>query len=180
MMGQSDAMGPSDATGQPDATGQSDATGRFDATGQFDPFANQGGPAAEDAASLAEARRVTDEQLRNADYSVDLPEPLGGEREGGADLTGEDSDTGAAGDPDGGPLGDPRVGSAGDPDAASASDLDPASASELDPASAGDQDADSPAHAERHARRLLAGEGAPIDDAPVSTARANAAERSGD
>ena len=46
--------------------------------GQFDQFANQGGPAAESADALAEARRVTDEQLKNADYAGDLPEPLGG------------------------------------------------------------------------------------------------------
>ena len=125
--------------------------GQSDAPGQFDPFANQGGPAAEDAESLAEARRVTDEQLRNADYSVDLPEPLGN----------ADDDTTA-------------VSPAADPDAASAGDPDAASAIDTGTASAGGTSREEPA------RRLLADEGAPIDDAPVSAARADAVEHSDD
>lgn len=56
--------------------------------GQFDQFANQGGPAAESAESLAAAKRKTDEQLASADYSGDLPEPLAEGR--GADTAGAD------------------------------------------------------------------------------------------
>ncbi len=62
--------------------------------GQFDQFANQGGPAAENAESLAAAKRKTDEQLASADYSGDLPEPLAGGRHVAAP-----DDTGPA-DPD--------------------------------------------------------------------------------
>ena len=44
---------------------------------QFDQFANQGGAAAWNPDEEAvEARRVAEEQLRTADYSGDLPEPL--------------------------------------------------------------------------------------------------------
>ncbi|MFP7834366.1 hypothetical protein [Marisediminicola sp. LYQ134] len=45
--------------------------------GQFDQFANQGGAAAWDPDEAAEAKRVAEEQLQNADYAGDLPEPLG-------------------------------------------------------------------------------------------------------
>ena len=45
--------------------------------GQFDQFANQGGAAAWDPSETAEAKRVAEEQLKNADYSGGLPEPLG-------------------------------------------------------------------------------------------------------
>ncbi len=44
--------------------------------GQFDQFANQGGAAAWDPDETAEAKRVAEEQLKNADYAGDLPEPL--------------------------------------------------------------------------------------------------------
>ncbi|MET3769164.1 hypothetical protein ABIB15_001852 [Marisediminicola sp. UYEF4] len=44
--------------------------------GQFDQFANQGGAAAWDPDETAEAQRVAEEQLKNADYAGDLPEPL--------------------------------------------------------------------------------------------------------
>ena len=44
--------------------------------GQFDQFANQGGAAAWDPDVTAEAKRVAEEQLKNADYAGDLPEPL--------------------------------------------------------------------------------------------------------
>lgn len=45
-------------------------------TATFDQFANQGGAGAESADALAEARRLSDEHLQNADYAGDLPEPL--------------------------------------------------------------------------------------------------------
>lgn len=57
---------------------------------QFDQFANQGGPAAENAEALAAAKRKTDEQLLAADYSGDLPEPLQG---GGLEETDSESRT---------------------------------------------------------------------------------------
>lgn len=44
---------------------------------QFDQFANQGGAAAWDPTKTAEAKRVAEEQLQNADYSGTVPEPLG-------------------------------------------------------------------------------------------------------
>jgi len=44
--------------------------------GQFDQFANQGGAAAWDPDETAKAQRVAEEQLKNADYAGDLPEPL--------------------------------------------------------------------------------------------------------
>lgn len=44
--------------------------------GQFDQFANQGGAAAWDPDETAKAKRVAEEQLKNADYAGDLPEPL--------------------------------------------------------------------------------------------------------
>lgn len=44
---------------------------------QFDQFANQGGAAAWDPTKTAEAKRVAEEQLQNADYSGTIPEPLG-------------------------------------------------------------------------------------------------------
>lgn len=43
----------------------------------FDQFANQGGAAAWDPTKTAEAQRIAEEQLRNADYAGDFPEPLG-------------------------------------------------------------------------------------------------------
>lgn len=43
----------------------------------FDQFANQGGPAADGPAEMAEAKRVAEEHLRNADYDGHVPEPLG-------------------------------------------------------------------------------------------------------
>ena len=44
--------------------------------GQFDQFANQGGAAAWDPDETAEAKRIAEEHLKNADYAGDLPEPL--------------------------------------------------------------------------------------------------------
>ena len=44
---------------------------------QFDQFANQGGAAAWDPTKTAEAKRIAEEQLQNADYSGTVPEPLG-------------------------------------------------------------------------------------------------------
>lgn len=44
---------------------------------KFDQFANQGGAAAWDPTRTAEAKRVAEEQLQNADYSGTVPEPLG-------------------------------------------------------------------------------------------------------
>lgn len=52
--------------------------------GQFDQFANQGGAAAWDPDVTAEAKRVAEEQLKNADYAGDLPEPLSQGAEPGA------------------------------------------------------------------------------------------------
>ncbi|HEV7956697.1 MAG: hypothetical protein JWL94_1057 [Microbacteriaceae bacterium] len=43
----------------------------------FDQFANQGGAAAWDPEQTAEAKRVAEEQLQNADYTGGFPEPLG-------------------------------------------------------------------------------------------------------
>lgn len=43
--------------------------------GHFDQFANQGGAAAWDPDETAEAKRVAEEQLNNAETG-DLPEPL--------------------------------------------------------------------------------------------------------
>lgn len=45
--------------------------------GTFDQFANQGGAAAWNPEETAEAKRIAEEQLKNADYAGDLPEPLG-------------------------------------------------------------------------------------------------------
>lgn len=73
--------------------------------GQFDQFANQGGAAAWDPDEAAKAKLIGEEQLRNADYAGDLPEPLGsdqGDPDGGE--PGEpDPDTAVFTDPDGAP-----------------------------------------------------------------------------
>ncbi len=53
----------------------------------FDQFANQGGPAAWDPDEKAEATRLAEETLQNADYAGDLPEPLG---------SADDTDSGTA------------------------------------------------------------------------------------
>ena len=58
--------------------------------GQFDQFANQGGAAAWDPDVTAEAKRVAEEQLKNADYAGDLPEPLSQGSEPVAASTGAD------------------------------------------------------------------------------------------
>ena len=44
---------------------------------QFDQFVYKGGAAAWDPTKTAEAKRVAEEQLQNADYSGTVPEPLG-------------------------------------------------------------------------------------------------------
>ena len=59
--------------------------------GTFDQFANQGGAAAWDPNESAEAKRLAEEQLRNADYAGDLPEPLGSTDDGSTVNIGETS-----------------------------------------------------------------------------------------
>ena len=44
---------------------------------QFDQFANQGGTAADGPEEMAEAKRVAEEHLQNADYDGHIAEPLG-------------------------------------------------------------------------------------------------------
>ncbi len=67
--------------------------------GQFDQFANQGGAAAWDPDETAKAKRVAEEQLKNADYAGDLPEPLSRGAEPVADVPADDtaSSTGSTG-----------------------------------------------------------------------------------
>lgn len=54
----------------------------------FDQFANQGGPAAWDPEEKAEATRIAEETLQNADYAGDLPEPLGSSSDSGTGVSG--------------------------------------------------------------------------------------------
>lgn len=67
--------------------------------GQFDQFANQGGAAAWDPDETAEAKRVAEEQLKNADYAGDLPEPLSrGAEPAAADAIADDTANGTTDD----------------------------------------------------------------------------------